>query len=61
MSTKVSVVKELAAVREALQAIAAWADGEDDETSPSDAKVITAMLTGLQRIAGQAKELDAWR
>jgi len=61
MSTKVSVVKELAAVREALQTIAAWADGEDGEASPSDAKVITAMVSGLQRIAGQAKELDAWR
>ena len=61
MSTKVSVVKELAAAREALQTIAAWADDEDGEASPSEAKVITAMVTGLQRIAGQAKELDAWR
>lgn len=61
MSTKVSITKELAAAREALQTIAAWVDGEDGEASPSDAKVITAMVTGLQRIAGQAKELDAWR
>ncbi len=57
----VSVQAELSEIRQALQTIAAWADGEDGDASPSDAKIITAMATGLKRLAGQAKELDAWR